>query len=571
MHIKDTCNNHSCVSKMVTANRKSLSILGITLPIALIALFLLFPVISVFITGFKDETGFTFSYLRAVLSDTFYYKIFAFTLAQAILSTIVSLLIGIPIGYLFGKYNFPGRKVLLIFFTVPFVLPSVLVGMGFLIIFGEDGLFGAPILSIILAHAFYNIPLVVHYFSSYYQNFDRDLIGAAKTLGSKKFHLFARVYVPIFIQPLLTAALLTFIFCFLSYGIILILGALSLFRTTETQIYSEYLSNNANVAAILALLQLLVMIAFVIGYLIFTNKRAKKEKSGTTETIPLEKINFKEFLKKPSGIFLGLVFVFGLLLELAPLISILIRAPFIAPIFDPLGNGIRENSLLDLLNTDITTSARITLVGAILNTLKFAFGSATLASVFSIITVIALSASKRKHRNLPLELLTYLPIAISSTTLSLGIMQTFANIPLFTNHPTIFIMISHALLGYPFITRALLNGLNTIDPDIIDSSKTLGANWFYKLRKIYIPLLFPSFIAGFTFALGLSIGEFTTVNFFAINYDNIATLTVVLYRLRSVRKFALASAVGTILLLISYFSFFAIESLGAREKTKTKI
>ena len=182
---------------------KIFRIMGLATPLVLIAAFLLFPVFTVLISGFIDDDGFTFQYFAEVFSNGFYYKLFAFTISQAILSTILSLLIGLPIGYIFGKYNFPARKFLLTFFTVPFVLPSVLVGMGFLNVFSENGLFGLPLLSIIIAHAFYNVPLVIQYFSAYYQTFDRDLIDAAKTLKSNNMNTFLRIYLPIFIQPIL--------------------------------------------------------------------------------------------------------------------------------------------------------------------------------------------------------------------------------------------------------------------------------------------------------------------------------------------------------------------------------
>jgi len=116
-----------------------------------------------------------------------------------------------------------------------------------------------------------------------------------------------------------------------------------------------------------------------------------------------------------------------------------------------------------------------------------------------------------------------------------------------------------------------MNGLNTIDPEIEESARTLGAKWFYKLRKIYLPLLLPSFIAGLAFAFGLSLGEFAIANFFARNYTDsgLATLTVALYLLRNNRHLGYPRAIGAILLVLSYVSFFLIELLGGREKTSS--
>ncbi len=545
---------------MKTITSKTLRVAAILTPIIIIALFLLFPVLSVLISGFGDLSGFA-----GVFSNVLYFQIFAFTIGQALLSTLITLLIGIPIGYIFGRYEFRGRKFFLTLFTIPFILPSVLVGMGFLVIFGSDGLFNVPLLSIILAHAFYNIPLVIQYFSAYYQNFDRSLVDAAKTLGSNSFNTMMRIYLPIFLQPILTAALLTFNFSFLSFGLIQLLGAGKI-ATIETLIYSDFYTIGQGQAIALAILQLLVILAYIVIYLLLMRTNVGKEKAMTTEVQPREPLKLKKFFKRYTGYILGGAFIFGLLLELAPMISILIYA-----FLEPYTNNFTFSNFEGIFSLD-----KIPLVGAsipktILNSLLFAVGGSLLATVLAVITVAALGKQRRAKKSVSIEMITYIPIAISSVTLSIGILQTFVGLNLFANNPWLFIIISHGLIGYPFVTRALMNGLNTIDPEIEESARTLGAKWFYKLRKIYLPLLLPSFIAGLAFAFGLSLGEFAIANFFARNYSDsgLSTLTVALYLLRNNRHLGYPRAIGAILLVLSYVSFFLIELLGGREKTSS--
>ena len=545
---------------MKTITSKTLRVAAILTPIIIIALFLLFPVLSVLISGFGDLSGFA-----GVFSNVLYFQIFAFTIGQALLSTLITLLIGIPIGYIFGRYEFRGRKFFLTLFTIPFILPSVLVGMGFLVIFGSDGLFNVPLLSIILAHAFYNIPLVIQYFSAYYQNFDRSLVDAAKTLGSNSFNTMLRIFLPIFLQPILTAALLTFNFSFLSFGLIQLLGAGKI-ATIETLIYSDFYTIGQGQAIALAILQLLVILAYIVIYLLLMRTNVGKEKAMTTEVQPREPLKLKKFFKRYTGYILGGAFIFGLLLELAPMISILIYA-----FLEPYTNNFTFSNFEGIFSLD-----KIPLVGAsipktILNSLLFAVGGSLLATVLAVITVAALGKQRRAKKSVSIEMITYIPIAISSVTLSIGILQTFVGLNLFANNPWLFIIISHGLIGYPFVTRALMNGLNTIDPEIEESARTLGAKWFYKLRKIYLPLLLPSFIAGLAFAFGLSLGEFAIANFFARNYSDsgLSTLTVALYLLRNNRHLGYPRAIGAILLVLSYVSFFLIELLGGREKTSS--
>ncbi|MHA1125845.1 MAG: ABC transporter permease [Candidatus Heimdallarchaeota archaeon] len=545
---------------MKAFSSKTLRVVGILTPIIIIALFLLFPVFSVLISGFKDLSGFT-----EIFSNVLYLQIFAFTIGQALLSTLITLIIGIPIGYIFGKYNFRGRKFFLTLFTVPFILPSVLVGMGFLVMFGSEGLFNVPLLSIILAHAFYNIPLVVQYFSAYYQNFNRSLVDAAKTLGSNSFNTMMRIYLPIFLQPILTAAFLTFNFSFLSFGVIQLLSAGKI-ATIETLIYSNFNNFGVSYAAALAILQLLVVLAYIVIYLLLMRTNVGKEKAVTTEVQPREQLNLKKFFKKYTGYLLGGAFLFGLILELAPMVSILVYA-----FLEPYTNNFTFNNFASIFSLTEVDLVGASIPRTILNTFLFAIGGSLIATIFAIITVASLGKQRRAKKSVSIEMITYIPLAISSVTLSFGILQTFIGSNLFRSHPWIFIIISHGLIGYPFVTRALMNGLNSIDPEIIESARTLGAKWFYKLRKIYLPLLLPSFIAGLAFAFGLSLGEFTIANFFARSFSDssLSTLTVALFVLKGNRHLGHPRAIGAILLVLSYASFFLIELLGGREKTSS--
>ncbi len=551
------------MTKNITVS-KSLKIFGAVLPIALIILFLLFPVISVLISSFYDGTKFSFEFLKIIFSDTLYYYIFGFTFSQALLSTLITLIVGIPIGYIFGRFEFRGRKILMALFTVPFVLPTVLVGMGFVSLFGEAGFLGSKFLSLILAHTFYNIPLVIHYFSAYYRTFDQNMIDVAKTLGSKGFHRFFRVFLPLFLPPILSASVLTFVFCFLSYGVVYIIGAGS-FKSTEIQIYSDYFSGERNIAAALALVQLILILIVVVGYLILIRFQSRREKVGKTEIFPREKLLIKNKLKKPGNIILLFILFLGLILELAPMISIIITS-----FLDPNTNQF-SNNYLTLFNNDFQSIAHIRIGRAISNTILFALGSATIAGVLAIITVIIIGIKKRRKSTISLEILSYLPLTISSITLSIGIREIFYRFSFFANYPWIFILISHGLIGYPFVIRALLNGINNLDQDLLDSAQTLGARWFFKFRKIYFPLLFRSFLAGFAFALGISLGEFSIANFFSTDNFGLTTLTVVLFRLRSDRYFGPASAVGVLLLVVSFFTFIILELFEAREKTSSRI
>jgi thiamine transport system permease protein len=549
-------------SKNKTIYQKFLKILGGATPIILIVGFILFPVISVLVTGVidSDTQAFTFQYLLEVFSDRYYYKLFAFTLSQALLSTVLTVLLGLPIAYFLSAYEFRGRKILLTLFTVPFVLPSVLVGIGFLMIFGEQGLFGSPFLSIVVVHAFYNIPLVIQYFSAYFENFDQSLIETAKSLGSSTGNTFFRVYLPLFLQPIISAMLLTFNFCFMSFGIILLLGHAE-FRTVEIQIFALFDRGEKNLAAALAIMQLIVTLGYLLIYLLFIRTKSKQEMAMETGAFPRKNIIWKQFLGSIKGLLLFIIVLIGLLLEIAPAFSIIINS-----FIEPYTHSVTLSNYGILFDFTKSSHIGISIPRAILNTFLFSLGAVAVAGILALFTVVAVGRKQQEKKTIAYEMIGYLPLAVSSITLSLGILQTFNQWNFITNNPWIFLIISQGLLGYPFVTRALLNGLSSINPQIDDAAKTLGAKGFYRLRKVYFPLLFPSLLAGIAFAFGLALGEFAIANFFYIRNNSVATLTVVLYKLRSIRMFGESSAVGVLLLLLSYISFFIIERVRGREQ-----
>ena len=151
-----------------------------------------------------------------------------FTFFQAGLSTILTILLGLPAAFLFGRFNFPGKNTLRIASTLPFILPTVVVAAGFNALIGPKGwlnliLMGLmnssnPVINIqntlaaiLLAHVFYNTSIVIRIVGSSLAQLDRKLEDAAQTLGASPWKTFVKVTLPLILPSILSAVLLVFL------------------------------------------------------------------------------------------------------------------------------------------------------------------------------------------------------------------------------------------------------------------------------------------------------------------------------------------------------------------------
>ncbi len=206
-----------------------------------------------------------------------------FTLYQSTLSTLLTLALGLPVAFLFTRYDFRGKTLLRTLTAIPFILPTVVVAAGFTAFLGPRGwfniawmhLFGVstpPITftgtlgAILLAHIFYNTTIVIRIVGNALSRLDPRLEQAARTLGANPAQVFWKVTFALLRPSILAAALLVFIFDFTSFGVILLLGGPH-FSTLEVEIYQQVTSFfNLPLASLLSFIQLLCTLAFSILY-----------------------------------------------------------------------------------------------------------------------------------------------------------------------------------------------------------------------------------------------------------------------------------------------------------------
>ena len=467
---------------------------------AFLAVFFAYPLVVILQRGLSIEA------FSSILQNPYYLGRILFTLYQALLSTLLTLLLGLPSALLFARYTFPGKRLLRTAFTIPFVMPTVVVAIGFLTLVGPRGILNVNLRDtfalLLLAHVFYNYAVVVRIVGAYLEGQEVRLREAAAMLGANSWRTFLKVTLPIAAPALFAAATLVFIFCFTSFGVILLLTPSPEFATLEVEIYrltARLLDLEGS--SVLVVLQLLM-----IGALTFVYTRLQARLSVTLKN--------KRPLEKPRSlrrILLGLNFLIAFVLILSPLVALSVSA-FVS------------NGQLSLANFQTLSEAPRTIVfsgagRAIRNSILFAVSSTALSLLVGFAFAYAVVRGNWRW----LDSLSLLPLATSAVTLGLGYLLAF---PLLRTSPW-GLTLAHTLIAFPFVTRSLLPALRSLPSNLVGAATTLGASPLKVLLRVELPLLTPSLITAASFAFAIALGEFGAT--LVIPSERFATLPVAIF------------------------------------------
>src|SRR6185503_18213394 len=266
-------------SNRLTVTGKHLLRYGLLLvPVVFLVIFFFYPLGSIFKVSLAPEGQLDLSGFGELITSSYYRDTLWFSLWQAALSTILTLAFALPGAYVFARFQFPGKSLLLSLATLPFVLPTVVVAAAFSALIGPRGVVNSTLMNlftlatppiqldrsltiILIAHVFYNYAVALRMISSYWANQNPRMEEAARVLGAHGWRLWRDVRLPILRPAIIASSTLVFIFTFTSFGVVLILGG-PRFATIEVEIYRQAVNLfNLPVAAALSLVQIGLMFA----------------------------------------------------------------------------------------------------------------------------------------------------------------------------------------------------------------------------------------------------------------------------------------------------------------------
>jgi len=505
------------------------------------------------------------------------FGLFGFTAYQALLSTVVSVAVGLPGAYLLARFEFPGREFLRSVTILPFVMPSILVAVGFLAMFGRTGVVNDLLATVglgpvnvvftleivILAHAFYNAPLVTRLVTAAWESVDTRSVETARTLGAPPLRAFRDVTLPQLVPAILTASVLTFIFTFLSFPIVLALGGLQL-ATVEVWLFARVQNLELVEAATLGAIETALSLGLIYIYLRFEATQISTHGQGQLRSrLPLF-AGWRSMLD-PRRLGVFLYCLVAAVLFVGPLVSLVVES-----LTTPNGAFTLDYYAFLLAQQASAAVGTINPLAAIINSLLFGLGALALALPMGVL--VSVVATHEGSGSRFAEALLTAPLAVSGIVLGLGMLRTLVfGTTVFGHRLTvtgpIAIVAAHAIAAYPFVTRNVTPALSGIDDRLVDAARALGADRPTVLVDIELPLIAPALIAGAAFAFAISIGEFDSTVLLAEGVDS-ATMPVALERYTANRSLGPnlgpATAMGTVLLAVTTGSFMLIDRTGRR-------
>jgi thiamine transport system permease protein len=534
----------------------------LAVPVAFLGLFFLYPLVTILGRSLWSETGLDLGPFGTILGDSYYLGRIWFTAWQAMVSTLLSLIVGLPVAYLFAKYEFPGKTLLKAATTVPFVMPTIVVAMGFVALFGSQGvvnsvlmdLFGlreAPIkitntLTIIfMAHAFYNYAIVVRIVSSLWANLDPYLEEEARVLGAGRFRAFYHVTLPLLLPAIASSALLAFAFSFTSFGVVLILGGAQ-FATLDVAIYELTAKLfRLPLAGALAVVQLVFTYLFLLLY------ARLQERSAVRVDLKPRAATVRRRLGAGDRIFLVAMMLYVLVI-LSPLIALVVRTLSSA-------DGYTPGHVANLFSDERGSYFYLSPVTVMWNSVRFALGTVAIALVVGTIVAYFLSRSHRRGRSI-LDALFMLPLGVSAVTLGFGYLITLNRPPLDLRGSWLILVVAHSLVAYPFVIRSILPVMRGMSPRLKEAAVVLGASPARAFLFVDLPIIAPALLVGATFAFAVSMGEFGAS--LLLMRPEFTTMPVAIFRflgLPGAANLGKALAMSSLLMAVVAIGFVAIE------------
>jgi iron(III) transport system permease protein len=483
------------------------------------AVFLIWPIIQIVKTGFTRPNGaITFDYFLLIFQDATLLHGLRNAAIVAIVVTLLTLILSLPLALLSVRHTFPLSKLLNGLLLVPLVLPPFVGAIGMQIVLGRYGpltqIFGGvrPLgidwigtyrpLGVILIEALHLYPIMLLNLQASLANLDPAMEQAAANLGASRWKIFTRITLPMIQPGLFAGCTLVLIWSFTDLGTPLMFG---FYTITPVQIWEQIteVSSNPLPYALVVVLLLASTALYLIGKVILGRgfEAATTKASVASTTTPLRGL---------AAFAASALFVIVFLLAVTPHLSVILTS------VSATGAWYRS-----ILPTQFTLDhyrqalADPLALPSVKNSLQYATCATIIALLVGFAAALTIVRSTIRGRWL-IDALCMLPLAVPGLVLSFGYLSISiwlkkklgARTPTFLDvqeFPAFMLIVAYAARRLPYVVRAAVAGLQQTPRDLELAAANLGASRITVLRRITLPLIVANLIAGgllaFAFAM----------------------------------------------------------------------
>jgi thiamine transport system permease protein len=459
------------------------------------------------------------------------WRILRFTLLQALLSTLLSVVLAAPVAMALARRPaFPGRLWIIRLMAVPMGLPVLIGALGLIGIWGRQGVVNLTLLKlgleqpvsiyglsgILLAHVFFNLPLAARLLLAALERLPPEYWLLSSSLGMRPSSVFRLIEWPAIRRVLPGVAGLVFMLCVTSFTLVLVLGGGPAATTLEVAIYQALRFDFDPPRAIaLAFLQIGITV-LILGCMTLAPGPGD---SGVTGGRAIRRLDGQS---SPTRVWDGLMIIISTLFLAMPLVSILVA-------------GLKAN-LWGLLTS-----------GAFLRAAWTSFAIAFPAAVLTILASLAAIGARQaiaemrhpgramKTFSAMLGATSFLVLLVPPVVLGTGwflILRPFGDVAPFA---AFLVGLINMLMALPFVMRVLAPAMESHRRQTARLAASLGLSGMVRLWRIDLPVLARPILTALSFATVLSLGDLGAVALFGSS--ELTTLPWLVYsRLASYRN-----------------------------------
>ena len=483
----------------------------------------IYPNVAVVMTSFQRAGSWTLANYREILSQRIVIEAIVSSLGLSLGTVLFCALIGVPLAFLFERFDFPARRVFAALAALPLVLPPLVGTVAFIFLCGETGILAHGIQNflglanppwrlrgwpaLLLFHTYTMYPFFYVLTGAGLRRIDASLAEAARSLGASKITVLRRVLLPQLTPSLVAAALLTFMTSMASFSAPLLFGGDV--RVLTLEIFTARQRGDATMAVtetvILAVISLGALVVFQ------RYEGTRKFAAAAMKGAPRRRVSIASGTTRVLATIAAVSFAVILVLPVAVLFLVSFAqegswTTQTLPSAYTLGNYRRifgDTYAAEVLFNSLTMSAIA--------------GVASFLWSFCIVTLLRRQRETSKlagegWRRL-LSLLVLIPWALPGTVVAVSVAEAYGGPSLllgtFVLVGTFWILpVIYFLRFMPLVVRALQASMEQIDPTLEEAAGSLGARAWQRFARVTLPLVWPGAIAGTLLAFVIALGEY---------------------------------------------------------------